>query len=126
MGQHPSLKPASLRSRTLGSTLRLPTPLVSFGRPSLFGAAVANTRDKSPRTIQHRPACLVSSHIQIQYPSGHSLRAEASVCNQGSAPWSGRTVAEEERDPVQFALCFHSTLAVMPSAHTHPTPLMPL
>jgi hypothetical protein len=68
MGQHPSLKPASLRSRTLGSTLRLPTPLVSFGRPSLFGAAVANT------------------------------------------------VAEEERDPVQFALCFHSTLAVMPSA----------
>ena len=44
-------------------------PLVSFGRPSLFGAAVANTRDKSPRTIQHRPACLGSSHIQIQYPS---------------------------------------------------------
>ncbi len=105
MGQHPSLKPASLRSRTLGSTLRLPTPLVSFGRPSLFGAAVANTRDESLRTIQHRPACLGSSHIQIQYPSGHSLR-------------------EEERDPVQFALCFHSTLAVMPSAHTHPTPLM--
>src|SRR5205814_9976074 len=44
MGQHASLKPASRRSRTLGSTLRLPTPLVSFGRPSLFGAAVANTR----------------------------------------------------------------------------------
>ena len=53
------------------------------------------------------------------------MAAEMSACG---TPRSvvGTDSAEEERDSVQFALCFHSTLAVMPSAHTHPTPLMPL